>query len=244
MLGKKLNIRAGRLVFVRHGESLWNITNESENRMTRFTGWANIPMSDTGKLQAAAAGRCLNKLGMTFDAIYTSVLDRSIDTFEKLVEEIKAQKPVPVVHTWRLNERHYGSLVGLSKEAAEEEMGKDQIMHWRRSWDGCPPPMTKHPFYHSFITSEEDGHPPVFIFDWQSEIWDKAITMTRMPLAERERVLVTNPYTEKDLNTYVEQGIHLLDGLGEIVTEYDTLATIRKSQSLCATREGVHCRSG
>ena len=62
--------------------------NESENRMTRFTGWANIPMSDTGKLQAAAAGRCLNKLGMT-RYLSASVLDRSIDTFEKLVEEIR-----------------------------------------------------------------------------------------------------------------------------------------------------------
>ena len=226
---------------MRHGESLWNITDKSENRMTRFTGWANIPMSETGKKQAAAAGRCLNKLGVTFDAIYTSVLDRSIDTYEGIAKEMKAQGPVPVVHTWRLNERHYGSLVGLSKEAAEEEMGKEQVMHWRRSWEGRPPPMTKHPFYHSFITSEEDGHPPVFIFDWQSEIWSKAVTMTRMPIEEKvDTPPVTNPYTEKAMNTYhVEQGTHLLDGLGDIQSEYDTLAEIPKSESLRDTARRV-----
>ena len=64
--------RAGRLILVRHGESLWNITDKSSNRVTRFTGWADIPMSELGRKQALAAGKCLSTFGITFDAIYTS----------------------------------------------------------------------------------------------------------------------------------------------------------------------------
>lgn len=238
-VGKNLGKRAGRLIFVRHGESLWNITDSSHNRMTRFTGWANIPMSETGKHQATAAGRCLNKLGIHFDAIYTSVLDRSIDTFEHLVKELKYQKPVPVIHTWRLNERHYGSLVGMSKAAAEEEMGREQVMHWRRSWDGRPPPMTKHPFYHSFIVSDVDGHPPVFIFDWQSEIWTRAMTMTRMPIEIEGEGEGEGNEEEGSEGTKKKAQTHILDGLGERVTEYETLAKIPKSESLRDTARRV-----
>ena len=237
---------AGRLVFVRHGESLWNITDKHQNRVTRFTGWANIPMSDVGKQQAAASGRCLNKLGIHFDSIYTSVLERSVQTFELLAKEMKGQTPVPVTHTWRLNERHYGSLVGLSKHDAEKSMGRDKVMHWRRSWDGRPPPMNKHPFYDSFISPEEDGHPPTFLFDWQSEIWSKALIMKRQPLLKKSNdahvtpsASGSNPYAEKDENIYDGHHVHLLDGLTDNRTEYETFAEIPKSESLADTADRV-----
>lgn len=237
---------AGRLVFVRHGESLWNITDKNQNRVTRFTGWADIPMSEVGKQQAAASGRCLNKLGIKFDSVYTSVLQRSIETFELLAKEMVSQTPVPVTHTWRLNERHYGSLVGLSKADAETELGKDKVMHWRRSWDGCPPPMNKHPFYHSFINPEDDGHPPTFLFDWQSEIWSKALIMKRFPLLKRSNdahvtpsASGSNPYAERDENIYDGHHVHILDGLTEARTELETFAEIPKSESLADTADRV-----
>lgn len=80
------------------------------------------------------------------------------------------------MQSWRLNERHYGALVGLSKGDAERLMGKEQVMGWRRSWDKRPPPMTKHPFYYS-IPAEAGNFKPMF--DWQSEIWHKAMTIVR-----------------------------------------------------------------
>lgn len=238
---------AGKLVFVRHGESLWNITNTGEGRVTRFTGWANIPMSDVGKQQAMASGRCLNKLGIEFDSVYTSVLERSVDTFELLAKEMVGQTPVPVTHHWRLNERHYGALVGLSKADAETTLGKEKVMHWRRSWDGRPPPMNKHPFYHSFINPEQDGHPPTFLFDWQSEIWSKALIMKRFPLLNKSNDAHvapddsgSNPYAEKGgENIYDGHHVHILDGLTDSRTEYETFAEIPKSESLADTADRV-----
>lgn len=80
------------------------------------------------------------------------------------------------MQSWRLNERHYGALVGLSKEDAEQLMGKEAVMGWRRSWDKRPPPMTKHPFYYSMPAEPGNFEP---LFDWQSEIWFKAITVVK-----------------------------------------------------------------
>ena len=154
----------------------------------RFTGWSNIPLSARGAEQAKAAGRCLHQFKLhTFDAVYTSLLDRSTKTYDLIADELLAQKDhdtpdnafkdPEIVQSWRLNERHYGALVGLSKEDAERLMGKEKVMEWRRSWDKRPPPMTKHPFYYS-IPAEAGNFKPMF--DWQSEIWNKAMTIKRV----------------------------------------------------------------
>lgn len=137
--------------------------------------------------QAKAAGRCLHQFKLhTFDAVYTSLLDRSTRTYDLIADELLRQKEhdsqdnsfkdPTIVQSWRLNERHYGALVGLSKEDAERLMGKEAVMGWRRSWDKRPPPMTKHPFYYS-IPAEAGNFKPMF--DWQSEIWHKAMTVVR-----------------------------------------------------------------
>jgi 2,3-bisphosphoglycerate-dependent phosphoglycerate mutase len=132
----------GRVVFIRHGESVWNITDPSRGLVTRFTGWADIDLTEHGIKQAQAAGRCLKMFGIYPDAVFTSLLKRSIDTYNEIAKpEIANIKNVLVINTWRLNERHYGSLVGLSKEEAEIDMGKDKVRGWRRSWDQAPPPM-------------------------------------------------------------------------------------------------------
>ena len=118
--------------------------------------------------------------------MYTSLLDRSTRTYDLISDELLKQKEhdradnsfkdPDVVQSWRLNERHYGALVGLSKEDAERLLGKEKVMEWRRSWDKRPPPMTKHPYYYS-IPAEAGNFKPMF--DWQSEIWNKAMTIVK-----------------------------------------------------------------
>ena len=55
---------------------------------------------------------------------------------------------LPVVRTWRLNERHYGGLTGLNKAETAAKHGEAQVKIWRRSYDVPPPPMEPdHPFY-------------------------------------------------------------------------------------------------
>jgi len=187
-----LSRRIGRLVLVRHGESVWNITNRAQKRETRFTGWADIPISQLGRQQAQASGRCLEGLNIEFDAVYTSLLQRARVTYELLLSQMPSQKKrgVPVVASWRLNERHYGALVGLSKSEAETKMGRAKVIGWRRSWDLRPPPMAMHPFYHSTSSDPNDKAP---LFDWQSDIWTKALTirsvqMSNGTLVETEKV--------------------------------------------------------
>ena len=126
----------------RHGESIWNVTDPVRGLVTRFTGWVDVPLTERGKMQAAAAGRCLKIYGIKPDIVYTSLLKRAQNTFE----EIERTNPdsfndTKIVYSWRLNERHYGSLVGLSKEEAGRKMGNELVMEWRRSWDARPPPL-------------------------------------------------------------------------------------------------------
>jgi 2,3-bisphosphoglycerate-dependent phosphoglycerate mutase len=46
---------------------------------------------------------------------------------------------LPVVHSWRLNERHYGALQGLNKADMAKQYGEAQVLVWRRSYDAPPP---------------------------------------------------------------------------------------------------------
>ncbi len=193
-------LRAGRLIFVRHGESVWNLTDKSLGRKTRFTGWADIPLTDTGKAQAKAAGNALNELNIKFDAIFTSVLKRSVDTAFCLVDQMSKQQSVYVKSCWRLNERHYGALIGLSKDEAAEHIGRDHVMEWK-SWHVKPPPMDPEggpiasieELGHIFGTSEEgspedtvDDDNRGFLFDWQRDILLEPRVVTRHPKPQNE----------------------------------------------------------
>jgi 2,3-bisphosphoglycerate-dependent phosphoglycerate mutase len=46
---------------------------------------------------------------------------------------------IPVHHSWRLNERHYGALQGLNKSETAAKFGEAQVKIWRRSYDVPPP---------------------------------------------------------------------------------------------------------
>lgn len=122
-----------KLVFARHGESEWNLAN-------LFTGWADVDLSENGTKQAIEAGKLIKEAGIEFDIAYTSVLKRAIKT-TNLALEFSDQLWVPVVKSWRLNERHYGGLTGLNKADAAAKHGDEQVHIWRRSYDVLPPAM-------------------------------------------------------------------------------------------------------
>ena len=120
-----------KLVLIRHGESTWNLEN-------RFTGWTDVPLTDTGVQQAREAGRLLKAEGWEFDVCYTSVLKRAIWTLWHCMDEMD-RTWLPVVNDWRLNERHYGALQGLNKAETARQYGDEQVLIWRRSYDTPPP---------------------------------------------------------------------------------------------------------
>ena len=120
-----------KLVLVRHGESSWNLEN-------RFTGWTDVDLTPTGIAQAKEAGRLLKAEGYDFDLAYTSVLKRATRTLWHCLDEMD-RTWLPVVHSWRLNERHYGALQGLDKGETARKYGDAQVLVWRRSYDTPPP---------------------------------------------------------------------------------------------------------
>ncbi len=120
-----------RLVLLRHGESAWNLEN-------RFTGWTDVDLTEQGIREAHEAGRLLKEGGYLFDIAYTSVLKRAIRTLWIALDEMDLMW-IPVIRSWRLNERHYGALQGLNKKDTAEKFGMEQVHIWRRSYD-IPPP--------------------------------------------------------------------------------------------------------
>jgi 2,3-bisphosphoglycerate-dependent phosphoglycerate mutase len=120
-----------QLVLIRHGESTWNLEN-------RFTGWTDVDLTPTGLQQAKEAGRLLKAEGFDFDLAYTSVLKRATRTLWHVLDEMD-RTWLPVVHSWRLNERHYGALQGLNKADMARQYGDEQVLIWRRSYDTPPP---------------------------------------------------------------------------------------------------------
>jgi 2,3-bisphosphoglycerate-dependent phosphoglycerate mutase len=120
-----------QLVLIRHGESVWNLEN-------RFTGWTDVELTPTGVAQAQNAGRLLKAAGFDFDVAYTSVLKRAIHTLWQTLDSMD-RTWLPVVHHWRLNERHYGALQGLNKADMAKQYGDAQVLQWRRSYDTPPP---------------------------------------------------------------------------------------------------------
>ena len=122
-----------KVVLLRHGESDWN-------RENRFTGWTDVDLSDKGRQEAKAAGQLLKQEGYVFDFAFTSVLKRAIRTLWLALDEMDSLF-IPVLRSWRLNERHYGALQGLNKSETAAKFGEDQVKIWRRSYDIPPPPL-------------------------------------------------------------------------------------------------------
>ncbi|BBO60378.1 2,3-diphosphoglycerate-dependent phosphoglycerate mutase [Mycoavidus sp. B2-EB] len=120
-----------KLALIRHGESTWNKEN-------RFTGWMDVDLTEQGINEARQAGQQLRDAGYTFDIAYTSVLKRAIRTLWHIQDEMDLLY-LPVTHSWRLNERHYGALTGLNKAETIAQYGAEQVLQWRRSYETPPP---------------------------------------------------------------------------------------------------------
>lgn len=130
-----------KLVLIRHGESEWN-------KLNLFTGWTDVELSDKGVEEAKEGGKALAAAGFDFDVCYTSYLKRAIHTLQFVLDELD-RNWLPVVKTWKLNERHYGDLQGLNKAETAEKYGEAQVKIWRRSFDIAPP-----------VLSEDDARCP------------------------------------------------------------------------------------
>lgn len=175
------------LVLLRHGESVWNKEN-------LFTGWTDVELSETGKEEARQAGRLLKEGGYDFDVCYTSYLKRAIDTLNLTLEEMDREW-LPVLKTWKLNERHYGALQGLNKSETAERYGEDQVKIWRRSFD-VPPP----------ILSAEDKRNPA------SHATYRGIPADQLPLTEslKDTIARAVPYFESEIKPKLLAGERVL----------------------------------
>ena len=120
-----------KLVLLRHGQSEWN-------KLNLFTGWTDVDLSEQGREEAKDAGKLMKGAGLDFDVCYTSYLKRAIHTLNIALEQMDREW-LPVIKTWKLNERHYGALQGLNKSETAQKYGEEQVKLWRRSYDVCPP---------------------------------------------------------------------------------------------------------
>ena len=127
------------LILVRHGQSLWN-------KERRFTGWADIDLTEHGKLEARQAGQLIKELNIEFNGFFTSQLKRAVSSLE-IILEVLNKKNVEIIRAYELNERHYGGLTSLNKDETVKKYGNEQVQIWRRSFDISPPPMENlHPY--------------------------------------------------------------------------------------------------
>ena len=172
-----------KLVLLRHGESQWNLEN-------RFTGWTDVDLTPKGELEAKSAGKTLNENGFEFDIVFTSVLKRAIRTMEICLSEMLLNN-IPIKYSWRLNERHYGTLQGLNKSETAEKYGDEQVLQWRRSYDIPPPPIDK-------SDSRWSGNDPNY----------SNINPEDIPLAEclKDTVKRFLPYWSKTIKPSIESG--------------------------------------
>ncbi|GFN45696.1 2,3-diphosphoglycerate-dependent phosphoglycerate mutase [Candidatus Regiella insecticola] len=172
-----------KLVLVRHGESEWNKEN-------RFTGWADVDLSDKGRLEAKQAGDLLKKEGFIFDLAYTSVLKRAANTLSSVLVRL-GQSELPVEASWKLNERHYGALQGLDKAETAKKYGEEKVKQWRRGFAISPPELTKE-------DERYPGHDPRY-----AALLSHELPLTESLASTIERVI---PYWQQVIKPRVMEG--------------------------------------
>ena len=172
-----------KLVLVRHGESAWNLEN-------RFTGWTDVDLSPKGVEEAKAAGRLMKEEGHDFDLCYTSYLKRAIHTLNYALDEMD-RAWLPVIKTWKLNERHYGALQGLNKADTAAKYGEAQVKIWRRSFDIQPP-----------VLDPEDDRNPAKQLMYRNE------AASELPLTEslKDTIARAVPYYEEEILPHILAG--------------------------------------
>jgi 2,3-bisphosphoglycerate-dependent phosphoglycerate mutase len=175
------------LVLLRHGQSIWNLEN-------LFTGWTDVDLSDTGKKEAQQAGMLLKNQGFEFDICYTSYLKRAIHTLNIALEQMDLEW-LPVIKTWKLNERHYGDLQGKNKAEIAKKFGDAQLKIWRRSFDVRPPAL-----------SPEDKRNP------ELQNMYKNVSKNELPLTEslKDTIARVIPYFETEIKPKIQNNTKVL----------------------------------
>ncbi len=176
-----------RLVMIRHGESEWN-------KLNLFTGWTDVDLSEKGRTEAANAGTLLKADGYSFDVCYTSYLKRAIHTANAVLAGLD-EEWIPVIKTWKLNERHYGALQGLNKAETAAKYGAEQVHVWRRSFDVRPPAL-----------SEDDDRNPA------RQPMYKNVDPKELPLCEslKDTIARVVPYYESEIVPEIKAGKSVL----------------------------------
>lgn len=202
-----------KIVLLRHGESTWNKEN-------RFTGWTDVDLTPTGLQEAQKAGRLLREQEYTFDIAYTSVLKRAIRTLWITLDEMD-QMWIPIQHTWRLNERHYGALQGLNKAETAAKYGDEQVLIWRRSYDTRPPA----------LTTDDDRYPG-------NDSRYKNLTRADIPLTEclKDTVARFLPYWNTIIAPQVQAGKNVI-----IVAHGNSLRALVKYLDNMSEEEILNC---
>ena len=172
-----------KLILLRHGESQWNLEN-------RFTGWTDVGLTPKGEVEAKDSGGLLSKENIDIDIVFTSVLKRAIDTMEICLKQMKKNN-IEAIYNWRLNERHYGALLGLNKAERALKYGDAQVLIWRRSYDIRPPE----------LDWDDERHPRV-------DKKYKTLKKEELPSSEclKDTVLRFLPYWEKIISPEVKSG--------------------------------------
>lgn len=193
------------LVLLRHGESVWN-------KLNLFTGWTDVGLSDMGWLEADKAGKMMLEQGFDFDVCYTSYLKRAIHTLNLALEAMDREW-LPVVKTWKLNERHYGALQGLNKGETAAKYGEDQVFIWRRSFDVRPP-----------LLDPDDKRSPVIQAPYRD------VPPEQLPLGEslKDTIARVIPYFQEEIAPQMLAGKRVLiaahgNSLRALVKEFDRL---------------------
>ena len=176
-----------KLVLLRHGESIWNLED-------RFTGWTDIDLSTRGIAEAKEAGKALRENGYSFDVAFTSVLKRAIRTLWLVLDEMDLMW-IPVHRSWRLNERHYGTLQGLNKAEMALKMGEEQVHMWRRGYDIRPPALEK-------ADKRYPGNDPKY----------RELAESELPLTEslKDTIVRCVPYWHEVITPILKSGKHVI----------------------------------
>lgn len=151
-----MNAPAMHIVLLRHGRSEWN-------RSGRFTGWADIALSDAGLADAGRAGQHLAAAGHAFDEVHVSLLRRTHQTAHAVLAAMR-HPPLPTRASWRLNERHYGQLQGMDHHEIAARWGEDNFRLWRRGYFHAPPRLEmddpRHPRFNPLFAGLEAARAP------------------------------------------------------------------------------------
>ena len=150
------------LVLIRHGQSEWNKEN-------KFTGWTEVPLTETGKQEGVEAGKLLSKY--KFSSAFVSSMIRARTTFDCVIGQQVDNVCRDVKFADELKERDYGELTGKNKTSIAEEYGEDKLHLWRRSYHTAPPQgesladVRKRAgnFYDTFITPDVEDKKDILV---------------------------------------------------------------------------------